>query len=120
MELRPVDTTAAETTLQMSPFSLSVGCAFSTAVGSLQDFVYMFSPAGRVDECFIRAVYLVVRSMLLPVQMETLFVFPWWVPALFLAEEQGFCSPASSAGSAGARRLAAALRKEPPLWAIDS
>lgn len=80
----------------------------------------MFYPAYWGDQCFIRAVYSVVRSMLLPVQMETLFVFPWWVPALFLAEEQGSCSPAGSTGSAGAQRLAAALRKEPPLWAIGS
>lgn len=32
-KLRPVDITTAETTLQMSPFPLSVCCAFSTACG---------------------------------------------------------------------------------------
>lgn len=89
-------------------------------VGSLWDFGYVSYPACWGDECFIRAVYVVVRSVLLPVQMETHGVFPRWVPASFLAEEQGSCSPAASMGSAGAQRLAAALRKEPPLWATGS
>ena len=48
----------------------------------------------------------------------------WRVPSVgscFVpSEEQGSCSPAASTGSAGAQRLAAALRKEPPLWATGS
>lgn len=61
-------------------------------VGSLWDFGYVSYPACWGDECFIRAVYVVVRSVLLPVQMEMHGVFPRWVPASFLAEEQGSCS----------------------------
>lgn len=53
-------------------------------VGSLWDFGYVSYPACWGDECFIRAVYVVVRSVLLPVQMETHSVFPRWVPASFL------------------------------------